>query len=132
MSEIYDPLAAFHAEEDARTAGIKNPQTGIREDAETVQHKLNQEEYAKRKKEVSKRIIIQLMHDELGREWLYDLLNICHVFDIPFTDIPPFNSGKTHIGKRLEADIKHHAIKMYCTMLEEGWEREKMWADSAS
>jgi hypothetical protein len=72
------------------------------------------------------------MHDELGREWLYDLLNICHVFDIPFTDVLPFNSGKTHIGKRIEADIKHHAIKMYCTMLEEGWEREKMWADSAS
>ncbi len=130
---IDDPLARFYKEEDARSAGVKNPQTGVRESVEKVQHRANQEEYAKRKLEVTKLVITQLMFDELGREWLYDLLSACHIFDIPFSDVLPFNAGKLHVGKRIEADIKHHAIKQYCEMLQEGWDREKMFnSDVAS
>ena len=65
---IDDPLARFLGEEDARSAGIKNPQTGIRESVEKVQQRANQEEYAKRKLEVWKRFIISNMHTVFWKE----------------------------------------------------------------
>lgn len=130
---IDDPLARFLGEEDARSAGIKNPQTGIRESVEKVQQRANQEEYAKRKLEVWKRFIISNMHDDNNREALYDLLNTCHVFDIPFAEIPQFNNGEIKIGKLIEADMKRYSIKQYCKMIEEGTELQGMFnADAAS
>ena len=130
---IYDPLASFLGEENARTAGIKNPQTGIREDADKIQHRANQEEYAKRKLEVWKKFIISNMHDDNNREALYDFLNHCHVFDIPFSDISQFNNGELKVGKLLEADIKRYSIKQYCLMIQEGMELDMAYnSDAAS
>lgn len=132
---IDDPIARFLDEEQSRNAGVRNPTTGIREEHDTAQRQRLRADEGKRKNEVIKRIILNLMQGELGREWLFDLLTTCNVFGTPFTADPvatAYNSGALYIGRMIENDIKKFAIKEYGAMLEEGWDRSKMWDDVAA
>jgi hypothetical protein len=132
---IDDPLARFLNEEQSRNSGVKNPQTGIREEYDTMMKQKLRNDEAKRKSEVSKRIITMLMNDDLGREWLFDRLTECNVFGTPFHVDPvlsAFNAGALHFGRMLESEIKKFSIKLYGTMIEEGLNREKIWDDHAA
>lgn len=132
---IDDPLAKFYDEGEAPQAGEKNPVTGLREEHGTAGKQKLREEEGERKNSVTKRIIVQLMQDDLGREWLYDLLMSCNVFGTPFTHDPlltAFNSGALHIGNQIKESLQRYAIKEYGLLLEEGWERGKLWEDVAA
>lgn len=127
---IEDPLARFYDEGPAPAAGVKNPITGIREETGTAHKQHLRSEEGKRKQQVSKRIITQLMQNDIGREWLYDLLSQCNVFGTPFVLDPistAYNSGAMHIGRIIESSIKRHSIKEYTAMCQEGLEREMLW-----
>ena len=129
---IADPLAQFYEEESSRTAGVRDPITGIRVDADVADKRQNRAEESKRKAQVAKRIMTQLLFDELGREWLYDLMTSCHVFSIPVAEISDFNAGKICVGKQIEADSKRVNVQKYALMLQEGWDRESLWNDGAA
>lgn len=132
---IDDPLARFYDEEQSRSAGVKNPQTGIREEHDLAKKQQIRVDEGRRKSEVSKRIVLGLIQDELGREWLYDILMICNVFGTPFTADPvitAYNSGALFVGRMIESDMKKFDIKSYALMIQEGLERERMWNDEAA
>ena len=131
---IDDPLSRFMNEEDAREAGIKDPVTGIRTPVDKAQQKQLRNDEIKRKQEVKKRVLTQLLNDDLGREWLYDLLDYCGMFQSLYANTDrqtSYNNGARHIGEFIESGIKKSGIREYFLMLEEGWERGKMWDDMA-
>lgn len=130
---IDDPLARFYDEEKSRTAGVKHPVTGMREPYDKAKRDQIRTDEIKRKVQVKKRILSWLLADDLGREWLYDLLVSCNVEGTPFasTDrLTAYNAGALHVGMLLKADIKNAGIREYFLMLQEGWEREKLWDDT--
>lgn len=129
---INDPLSKFYEEEQSRTAGVRDPVTGIRVDADIAQNRKNRTEETKRKSQVSQRVITQLLFEENGREWLYDLLTSCHIFDIPVAEISKFHAGNIHVGKLVESDLKRVNIQKYNLMIQEGYERERLWNDDAA
>ena len=129
---IDDPLSRFLNEENSRNAGVRNPVTGIREPYSKAEREKLRNDEIKRKSEVKKRILLMLLNDDLGREWLYDLLVTCNVFGTPFTPddrLTAYNAGALYVGKLLEADIKRAGIREYFQMCEEGYEREVMFDD---
>ncbi len=130
---IDDPLARFYDEEQSRESGIKDPITGIRTPIDKAKQRESRNNEIKRKEEVKQRILGQLINDDLGREWLYDLLHYCGVFRSPYaTDDRQmvYNSGALDVGKFIESGIKKVGIQEYFLLLKEGWEREKMWDDA--
>jgi hypothetical protein len=130
--EITDPLAKFYDESDSQNAGVRDPITGIRIDTVVAETRANRVEEGKRKAQVQTRVITQLLFDELGREWLYDILTACHVFAIPVSEVSDFNAGKMCIGKQIEADLKRVNIQKYMAMIVEGHEREVLWNEGAA
>lgn len=133
---IHDPLAAFDAETTALEAGIKDPATGIRQPVGIAERADKRREELKRKESATKRIVTRLMEDELGREWLYDKLVSCNVFGTPYvpsnTHDTAYNAGALIIGRNLEMEIKQYSPQRYFLMLEEGWQREKLWEDNVA
>lgn len=129
---ISDPLAKFYDEEPSRVAGVKDPITGIRVDVDVAANRKNRDEEIKRKAQVKTRVLTQLLFEELGREYLYDLLTACNIFSIPVVSISEFNSGLMSFGKQLEADIKRVNIQKYAQMLMEGHDREVLWNELAA
>lgn len=128
---IEDPLARFY-NEDATTsdAGVKDSITGIRTEYNASEHEKSKNEEIYRKQQVIRRVILMLMQNDLGREWVYDQLTLCNVFGTPYTVDPQltaFNAGALHYGRILESDIKKHATPEFFEMLREGWERENIW-----
>ena len=134
MSEIIDdPLARFFDEEQSRNAGVKNPVTGLRESVDKAKQRENHVNEIKRKVQLKKRILTQLLNDDLGREWLYDLLITCNVFGTPYVPVDAYltayNAGALYIGRVLESEIKKSDARMYFLMCQEGWDRENTWND---
>lgn len=132
---IEDPLSRFYDEGPAPQAGIKNPKTGIRSELDTAYKKQIRDEEAKRKTEISKRIVLQLMQNEYGREWILDFLNTCNVFGNPYTTDPlrtAFNCGALFIGNAVHDSIQKYAMDEYMTMLTESRDREERWNDMAA
>ena len=133
---IPDPLSVFDAETAAIEAGVKDPVTGIRMPYNKAEREQKRNDENKRKLQVAKHIITQLMEQELGREWLYDQLTLCNVFGTPYnpadTHLTAYNAGALIIGRGIENDIKKHSPKRYLMMLEEGWTREQLWNDEVA
>lgn len=132
---IDDQFSKFYNEGPAPQAGIKNPRTGLREETGTAYRKELRDEESHRKEEITKRIILQLMQNEYGREWIYDLLNICNVFGNPYTTDPlrtAFNCGALYIGNGLYETIRKFSIKEYSIMIEEEYDRQRRWEDLAA
>jgi hypothetical protein len=132
---IDDPLARFYDTGPAPQAGVKNPVTGLREQTDVAHKQELRAAETKRKGDVNKRIISQLMQNDLGREFIYDLLATCNVFGTPFNADPQltaYNSGALFIGRLIEDWIKKYSMQEYGVMLMEGLEREKTWADLAA
>ncbi len=135
MSEIYDPLATIYDDIPAPNSGIKDPVTGIRAEINTAERQKLRADESKRKSEVAKHVITDLMQNDLGREWLYDLMHTCNVFGTPFTAdraMTDYNSGALFIGRLVENDIKQFAFLNYLVMQEEAWNRQKKWEDLAA
>lgn len=132
---IEDPLGRIYGAQPPLETTVKNPVTGVRENIDALKRQLNREEETKRKRAVTRRVVLMLMQDELGREWLFDKLTACNLFGTPFTQDPlltAFNSGALHIGRGIETDIKQNAPREYQAMCMEGWDREEMWASDAA
>ena len=132
---IDDPLGRFYGEDPAPQAGVKDPITGIRAPTDVAEKQKLREDEGKRKNEVAKRMITTLMRDDMGREWLYDILTACNIFGTPFTADPlltAYNCGALDVGLRLDKAIKAFALDHYALMIEEGLERGKMWDDEAA
>lgn len=129
---IDDPLSRFYEEEQSREAGVKNPVTGLREEYDTAARQKKRHDEISRKSQVSKHIITQLMQQDLGREWLYDLLTSCNAFGTPYAVDPQltaYNAGAMYVGKLIESDIKKFTPKEFFNMLEEAWTRDAIWND---
>lgn len=132
---IDDPLYSLYGKVPPAEETVKNPHTGIRESKDILQRQQNRDDEIKRKQAVKRRVIIQLMQDDMGREWLFDVLQSTGVFTNPFnsdTKLQDFNSGAFHVGLTLQNQLKQHALREYMQMCLEGWEREDMWADLAA
>lgn len=65
----------------------------------------------------------RIMSDQVGREWLYDLLSSCAVFGEPFVrgsaDATAYNLGRQAVGKQLFADAIVHCPSEYLLMMQE-------------
>lgn len=133
--KIDDPLSQFYDTSSPPKAGERDPVTGIRQTTGIAHNKKLRDDEGKRKEAVSKRVILQLMQNDLGREWLFDLLTTCNVDGTPFhvnEKLQDFNCGALHVGNLLKGQIKHYAFKEYALMHEEAWDRQKNWEMDAA
>jgi hypothetical protein len=83
----------------------------------------------KRKNELRRRTIQTLMATDQGREWLYDLLNMCNAFGTPFnqdTHLTAYNCGALYVGRSLEGDIINFSADSYSLMRKEALERDRL------
>lgn len=132
---IDDPLKRLYGAVPPAAETVKDPRTGIRQSIDVLQRQQNRDEEIKRKAAVKRRVIIQLMQDELGREWLFDVLASTGIFTNPFNveqKHQDFNCGAFQMGRNLEKEIKQYARKEYMAMCLEAWDREDMWSDLAA
>ena len=132
---IDDPLSKLYGAVPPVQDTVKDPLTGVRKSIKTLERLQNRDEEIKRKKALQRRVIIQLMQDDMGREWLFDVLVSTGCFTNPFHAAPElrdFNCGAFQIGVNLQNQLKEHALREYMTMCLEGWEREDMWNDLAA
>lgn len=69
-----------------------------------------------------------IMSTSQGREWIYNLLEICKVFNSPIvmgdTHFTYHNIGEQNIGKKLLQDINQAAPDEYIIMMKEARERQ--------
>lgn len=63
-----------------------------------------------------------ILSHENGRDWLYSLLELCGVYQTPFSSdiaIMSHNIGRQDVGRKLLADIVAADSRMYMKMLQE-------------
>jgi hypothetical protein len=79
---------------------------------------------AGRKKVNRLRIIEAVMEQPEGRKWMYEVLNMCHIYSTPFVQGDPYASafqmGEQNIGNMLLADVQAAAPANYLLMCKEG------------
>jgi len=66
--------------------------------------------------------LLNLMSTPTGRQWVYDFLAYCGVFQTPFSTDPglmAFNVGKGDAGRKLLSDVVRVDAQGYLKMLEE-------------
>lgn len=71
--------------------------------------------------------IRSVMNVRQGRAWLYEILEMCHVFKTSFSSdaaTMAFSEGERNVGLKMMADIMQHAPDMYAMMLKEAEEKE--------
>lgn len=66
----------------------------------------------------------QMMNDENGRLWMYDMLESCYIFGNALqpgqTDVTFFNLGQQNVGKKMLADVVEICPDLYIRMMQEG------------
>ena len=132
---IDDPLKRLYGDIPKTQETVRNPTTGIRESIDTLKRMQNSDDEVKRKKAVARRIVLQLMQDDVGREWMYDKLAATGIFTSPFHVDPKlqdFNCGAFHVGREIEKELKLYAPREFMTMCLEAWDREEQWASEAA
>jgi len=76
-----------------------------------------------RVREAEQKIVVKsIMTVRAGREWMYDFLSQCGIFQTPFTNDPcatAFNCGQQNVGLRMTAQIMLAAPTEYLQMLKE-------------
>jgi len=85
-----------------------------------------------RKRAVKTEVLKALMEHERGREWVYDLLESCHIFTTPFSDDPyrtAFNAGEQNRGNMILADVVGFEPDKYVLMCKEGYQREQAYKE---
>jgi hypothetical protein len=85
-----------------------------------------------RKRSVKAEVLKALMEHERGREWVYDILERCHIFSTPFADDPyrtAFNAGEQNIGNIMLADVVGFEASKYVIMCQEGHQREQAYKE---
>ena len=64
-----------------------------------------------------------IMSNSPGREWMYDLLSRCSMFQTPFSPINPhvtaFNCGQQNVGLSIFAELTTHCAVEYNLMMQE-------------
>lgn len=64
-----------------------------------------------------------IMSTPHGRQWIYGILERCHIYGNPFvpgqSDSTAFNLGEANIGRIFLADVQEAASELYLTMLQE-------------
>lgn len=87
---------------------------------------------AARKKEARKKkerlqFIRDVMSDPRGRNWVYEELEACHIFDNPFygerTHDTAFALGEANRGRKLFQDVLRSSPDLYLSMMEEANQR---------
>jgi hypothetical protein len=81
-----------------------------------------------RKKAVYAEVVKALMEHPQGREWIYDKLQRCNVFGIPFTPDPQltaFNCGALFVGQEISNEILATEENNYVLMRQEARLREE-------
>lgn len=88
---------------------------------------------AARKRSNKEEVIRALMDQDKCREWLYDLLERCHIFSTPYRQNPydtAFNAGEQNIGNIILADLSSIAPTKYVELCREGYERNRAENDA--
>lgn len=71
-----------------------------------------------------KNFVRQMMQDEDGRLWLYDLLEFCNIYVNPLapgqTDVTFHNIGQANVGRKLLVDINEAAPELYMQLMSDG------------
>jgi len=71
--------------------------------------------------------IRRIMSEALGRAWMHQLLEMCHIGTIPFvaghSDVTNFNCGEQNIGLRLWNDAMKFPVE-YVLMMQEASHKE--------
>ena len=66
--------------------------------------------------------LVAAMSTAQGREWFYDLLEFCHIFNDPFSGqalLEAYRKGERNVGLRLFSDILTHCPDSYAQMIRE-------------
>ena len=69
---------------------------------------------------------VWIMSTQQGREWMYRLLELCHIGQSPFTgdnDQTNFQCGEQNIGLRLWGSLQGACPDLYLLMMQEANER---------
>ncbi len=68
-------------------------------------------------------VIRNVMKTPAGRQWMYGILDMCHIYGNPFIpgqqDVTAFNLGQANIGKVLLGNIQSACPDLYLTMIQE-------------
>jgi hypothetical protein len=68
-------------------------------------------------------VIRGIMASPAGRQWIYGILERCHIYGNPFTpgqsDSTAFNLGEANIGRIFLSDVQSAAPDLYLTMIQE-------------
>lgn len=81
--------------------------------------------------EAKRRVFIRhLMATVDGREWMHDLLTMCHIFHTPFAaekpDVTAFRCGEQNLGLQIFADVVRAAPNEYTLMMHEATQKESL------
>jgi hypothetical protein len=93
-----------------------NPNASNRKDVRA------QEKIAQRLATNDREVITGLMSSIIGRAWVHNKLEFCHIFADPFTNealLEAYRKGERNVGLVLLADIMIHCPTHYITMMEE-------------
>lgn len=77
---------------------------------------------ARRGKTVEKDAYIGIMQSKDGRKWMYDLLDMCHIYREPYiaeTNYMYFCAGQKNVGQKLLGDLQGYCPEYYLTMIKE-------------
>lgn len=83
--------------------------------------------------QISHAVVQSLMDSMQGRQWLYDMLDMCNVFTAPFVsgkpDVTAFLSGMQAIGHIIYGEIMKAAPQHYYLMIQESAARKAAKTD---
>lgn len=88
------------------------------------QHQVNQRNRSLKREEIRRREFLRrAMQDQQGREWLWHLLDICHMNATSFHTDPrmhAFLEGERNIGLQVNADLMRYPAEFLLMLKENG------------
>lgn len=84
------------------------------------------EKLARQKVAQSAEVLKGIMASKAGREWMNELLYLCHIGANPFNPdiaVMSFQCGEMNVGQRLWSDLMRHCPDQYTLMMQEANER---------
>lgn len=84
------------------------------------------EKLSRQKAAQSAEVLKGIMASAAGREWMYELLYLCHIGANPFNPdiaVMSFQCGEMNVGQRLWSDLMRHCPDQYTIMTQEANER---------
>jgi hypothetical protein len=95
-------------------------------DAGDPQHVRERMSVAKRREAAKRSVIREVMAKNIGRDWIYEMLSLCHVYSSSFDGNAlrmAYLEGERNVGLRMMADVVQASPDRYLEMLAENGDK---------